>query len=67
MPKCVKMFTSKWHQKQQHFVIHPLRTLQCIRFVENNFLSRTSLPEPILSGEGVNFQLRPLLPPPLAF
>ena len=33
-----------------------------------NFLSRTSLPEPILSGEGggVNFQLFPLLGP-LAF
>ena len=32
-----------------------------------NFLSRTSLPEPILSGEGggvVNFQLFPLLGPP---
>ena len=28
------------------------------------FLSRTSLPEPILSGEGVNFQLFPLLGPP---
>ena len=31
-----------------------------------NILSRTSLPEPILSGEGggVNFQLFPLLGPP---
>ena len=30
-----------------------------------NFLSRTSLPEPILSGEGgLNFQLFPLLGPP---
>ena len=30
-----------------------------------NFLSRTSLPEPILSGEGgMNFQLFPLLGPP---
>ena len=31
-----------------------------------NFLSRTSLPEPILSGEGggLNFQLFPLLRPP---
>ena len=29
-----------------------------------NFLSRTSLPEPILSGEGGNFQLFPLLRPP---
>ena len=52
MPKRVKMFTSKWHQKQQHFFIHPFRSLQCIRFVEKNFLSRTSLPEPILCGEG---------------
>ena len=33
-------------------------------FSGRNFLSRTSLPEPILSGEGVNFQLFPLLGPP---
>ena len=36
---------------------------------EEFFLSRTSLPEPILSGEGggVNFQLFPLLRPPCIF
>ena len=37
MPKHVKMFTSKWHRKQQHFFIHPLRSLQCIWFVEKKF------------------------------
>ena len=53
MPKCVKMFTLKWHQKQRHFFIHPCRSLQCIRFVRRKFfLSRTSLPEPIVRKEG---------------
>ena len=66
IPKSVKIFTSKWHWKQQHLFIHPFRSLQCIRFVEKNFLSRTSLPEPILCKErgGMNFQLCPLLGPP---
>ena len=64
MPKRVKMFTSKWHRKQQQFFIHPFRSLQCIRFVEKKFLARTSLPEPILYGEGVNFNYAPFCPPP---
>ena len=34
MPKRIKMLTSKWHQKQQHFFTHHFRSLQCIRFVE---------------------------------
>ena len=62
MPKRVKIFTSKWHRKQQHLLIHPFRSLQCIRFVEkNSFLSWTSLPEPILCEErgGVEFSTMP--------
>ena len=31
--KRVKMSTSKWHRKQRHFFIHPVRSLQCIWFV----------------------------------
>ena len=65
MPKRVKIFTSKWHRKQQHLFIHPFRSLQCIRFVEKNFFVAISLSEPILCEEGgMNFQLCPLLPPP---
>ena len=69
MPKRVKMFTSEWHRKQRHFFIYPFRSLQCIWFVRRKFfLSRTSLPEPILSGEGgLNFQLFLLLGPPCIF
>ena len=40
MPKRVKIFTSKWHRKQQHLFIHPFRSLQCIRFVEKKFFCR---------------------------
>ena len=40
MPKRVKIFTSKWHRKQQHLFIHPFRSLQCIRFVEKNCFCR---------------------------
>ena len=44
MPKRVKIFTSRWHRKQQHLFIHPFKSLQYIRFVEKNFFwSRTSL------------------------
>ena len=65
MPKRVKIFTSKWHRKQQHLFIHPFRSLQCIRFVEKNFFVANKLTEPILYEEGgVNFQLCPLLGPP---
>ena len=66
MPKRVKMFTSKWHRKQRHFFI--LDHSNAFGLSGGNFLSRTSLPEPILSGEGggVNFQLFPLFGP-LAF
>ena len=61
MPKRVKMFTSKWHQKQRHFFTRPFRSLQCIRYVGGNFFSRTTIPEPILSGKRGEFQL---FPPP---
>ena len=37
MPKRVKMLTSKWHRKQDHFFIHPFRSFQCLRFVEKQF------------------------------
>ena len=69
MPKRVKIFTSKWHRKQEHLLIHPFRSLQCILFVEKNFfLSRTSLPEPILCKEGgVEFSTMPPSGPPLEF
>ena len=40
MPKRVKIFTSKWHRKQQHLLMHPFRSLQCIQFVEKNFFCR---------------------------
>ena len=40
MPKRIKIFTSKWHRKQQHLLIHPFSSLQCIRLVENNFFCR---------------------------
>ena len=48
------------------FLITPMHSVCREEF----FLSRTSLPEPILSGEGregVNFQLFPLLRPPCIF
>ena len=51
MPKRVKMFTSKWHPKQRHFFIHPFRS-NAFGLSGGNILSRTCLPEPILSGEG---------------
>ena len=55
MPKRAKMFTSKWHRKQQHFFIHPFRSLQCIRFVENNLFVANKLIYQSLSyvGKGV--------------
>ena len=43
MPKRVKIFTSKWHRKQQHLFIHPFRSLQCIRFVEKKFFVANKL------------------------
>ena len=43
MPKRVKMFTSKWHRKQQHFFIHPFRYLQCIWFVGRKFFVENKL------------------------
>ena len=52
MPKRVKMFTSKWHRKQRHFFIHPFRPLNAFGLSGGNFLSRTSLAQRILSGEG---------------
>ena len=63
MPKRVKIFTSKWHRKQQHLLIQPHTPMHVV-CREEFFLSRTSLPEPILCEEGgVNFQLCPLLAP----
>ena len=68
MPKRVKIFTSKWHREQQHLFIHPLRSLQCIRFVEKNFFVANKLTRAYLckerGGGGMNFQLCPLLGPP---
>ena len=68
-PKRVEMFTSKWHRKQRHFFIHPFRSLQYIRFVGRKILLlRTSLPEPILSGErGGEFSTIPPFGTPLHF
>ena len=43
MPKRVKIFTSKWHRKQQHLFIHPFRSLKCIRFVEKKFFVANKL------------------------
>ena len=68
MPKRVKIFTSKWHRKQQHLLMHPFRSLQCIRFVEKNFFVANKLTRAYLmwgkgGGGGVNFQLCPLLGP----
>ena len=34
MPKRVKMLTSKWHQKQEHFFIHTFRSFRCIQLVK---------------------------------
>ena len=62
MPKCVKMITSKWHRKQEHFFIHSIRSFQCIWFVRlsrNNFLCRKQWGK----GGGRNFRLCPLLSP----
>ena len=67
IPKRVKMSTSKWHPKQRHFFIQPFRSLQCIRFVGRNFLSRTSLSEPVLSGEGGEFSTFSTFEAPLHF
>ena len=67
MPKRVKIFTSKWHQKQQHLLIHPFRSLQCIRFVEKNFFCREQAYQSlsyVRKGGGGDFQLCPLLGPP---
>ena len=47
--KCQKMLTSKWQRKEENFCTHHFRSLKCIRFVENIFLSRTM-------GEGGGFQ-----------
>ena len=55
MPKRVKMLTSKWHRKEENLLTHQLRSLKFIRFVENNFLSRTM--------EGGDFRQCPLLGP----
>ena len=51
MPKRVKIFTSKWHREQQHLFIHPLRSLQCIRFVEKNFFVANKLTRAYLCKE----------------
>ena len=68
MPKRVKMFTSKWHRKQQHFFIHPFRSLQCIWFLGRKFFVENKLTKAYLKwgrgGGGLNFQLFPLLEPP---
>ena len=53
MPKRVKIFTSKWHRKQQHLFIHPFRSLQCIRFVEKEFFVANKLTRTYLvQGKG---------------
>ena len=50
------MFTSKWHRKQQHFFIHPSRSLQCIRFVEKIFFVVNKLTRAYLMlGRGDEF------------
>ena len=41
MPKRVKTLTSKWHGKEENFFTYHYRSLKCIRFVENKFLSHT--------------------------
>ena len=67
MPKRVKIFTSKWHRKQQHCSYILLDHSNAFGLSRRIFLSRTSLPEPILceeGGGGLNFQLCPLLGPP---
>ena len=58
--KCFKIFTLKWHRKQQHFVIHS--SLQCILFVEKNFFVANKLTRAYLKWG--DFQLCPLLGPP---
>ena len=50
MPKRVKMFTSKWHQKQKDFITHPFTSLQCIRFVANKINSAHTEREPNFSN-----------------
>ena len=51
MPKRVKMFTSKWHRKQRHFLIYPFTSLQCIWFVGRKFFVENKLTRAYLSGE----------------
>ena len=43
MPKRIKIFTSKWHRKQQHLSIQPFRSLQCIQIVEKKFFVANKL------------------------
>ena len=66
MPKRVKIFTWKRHRKQQHLLMHPFRSLQCIPFVEKNFFCREQAYQSLsyVRKGGVNFQLCPLLGPP---
>ena len=50
MPKCVKTLTSNWHQKEENFFKHYLRSLKCIQFEEKNFLTKFPCGAPMGSG-----------------
>ena len=43
MQKHVKIFTSKWYWKQQHFFIHPFPSLWCNWFIENKLFVENKL------------------------
>ena len=67
MPKRVKIFTSKWHRKQQHFFIPPFRSLQCIWFVEKKLFVTNKLTRAYLmwgmGGGGGGFSRAPFWGP----
>ena len=43
MPKCVKMLSSKWHRKQEHFFIHSLKITMHSVCQETIFFCRKQL------------------------
>ena len=66
MPKRVKIFTSKWHGKQQHLFIHFLDHSNAFGLSRRIFFCREQAYQSLsyVRKGGMNFQLCPLLGPP---